>query len=221
MKSKLFYKKKGLPKICDKGLEEVPIEQLLKGYENKVPFRAFKDELVSTASKIQGLAKSIKVDENSRNDIMAAFLSSKGFFIKDQTRWGLSATGKSIGQVDFKVELPGNGYYAICEAFRLKDRNKGTIDSHLEKLFTYDPSGVKENFIIVYAETANFSVLWKKYLNYIEKIDFSYPLQSTVEEEPVQFTDIKLARTRHKRQGAIQDVYHLFINMSSRQSNIE
>jgi hypothetical protein len=90
------------------------------------------------------------------------------------------------------------------------------IESHLKKLFNYDASGVKENFIIVYAEAADFSGLWEKYLERIPEITFENPLHGKVEEEPVEYANIKLACARHVVEKNLCDVYHLFVKMPDR-----
>ena len=208
------FSSKGFPLHCPSGLEPVTIKQLLKGYTKQKPRHGLKEELIRTASQLMGLAETIKEDEDSRNGFISLILEIKGFTVKDQTRWGRSASGKSMGEIDIKVELPKDGY-ALCEAFRLHGFNKNVIDGHLTKLFNYDASGVKENFIIVYAETDDFTGLWEKYLDRIPKIDFkNCPLYGDVEEETVDtYANIKLARARHMIEKRGCDVYHLFVKM--------
>jgi hypothetical protein len=87
------------------------------------------------------------------------------------------------------------------------------IDSHLKKLFSYDPAGVKENFIIVYAETDDLSGLWEKYLQHILEINFECPLHGKVEEESSDYANIKLTRAQHIIERTLCDVFHLFIKM--------
>jgi hypothetical protein len=67
------------------------------------------------------------------------------------------------------------------------------------------------NFIIVYSEAPDFLALWKKYLNHLPKIDFKYKMAKSPEEEKTTFAEIKLARTRHLREGEEVYVYHLFV----------
>jgi hypothetical protein len=207
------FLERGIHLHCPKSFEPVSIEKLLKGYEEHKPRQSLVKEIVITASQLQGVASTIKEDEDSRNGFMALILSIKGFIVKDQTRWGRSASEKSMGRIDFKVELSEGIGFAICEAFRLQGYNKNKIDDHLKKLFLYDANGLKENFIIVYAETHDFSGLWEKYLNHIPQIDFQYPLYGEVDQEEVEYSDIKLARARHLREKKLRDVYHLFVKM--------
>lgn len=193
----------------------MPIERLLKGFEREKPLNKLYllKTLIATASHLQGISKSLKPEENSRNDFIARILTIRGFIIKDQTRWGRSASGKSIGHPDFKIENLEGEAAAMMEAFNLRTLDRTVIDKHLKKIFGYDPSGLEKNFIIVYSEANNFSELWKKYLNHIPKIDFEYPLVGSIKGQKTQFTDIKLARATHEREGKTTEVYHLFINM--------
>ncbi|MDQ1352697.1 MAG: internalin [Acidobacteriota bacterium] len=207
------YSEKGISLIrCDESLEEVPIEQLLKGFESK-PFQEdLLQTIIITASQFQGVAKNIPPDEDGRNKIFALLLDAKRFIVKDQSRWGISATSKSMGRLDIKIENSKGKALAIIETFNLKGFDKNCIDLHLIKLFGYDPNGLEKNFIIVYSEGNDFSGLWKKYLDNIDKIDFKFPLKSSNSEE-TGFSEIKLAKTTHMREDKEVSIYHLFINM--------
>lgn len=209
------FTKRGFINYCQKSDEEVPIERLLKGFEREKPLRELDllKTLIATASQLQGIAKSLKPEEDSRNDFIARILDIKGFIVKDHSRWGRSASGKSIGRPDFKIENPEGEAVAMMEAFNLRTIDRTVIDKHLKKIFGYDPSGLEQNFILVYSVASDFSELWKKYLNYIPKIDFEYPLIGSIKGKKTQFTDIKLACATHEREGKTTEVYHMFINL--------
>jgi hypothetical protein len=206
---------KRIPLIrCPRSIEEVSIEKLLKGLEPPKPKKALLETLITNAHHLQGISKTIKADEDSRNSFIALLLSIHGFYVKDQARRGRSATGKSLGELDILIETPDNEADSVIEAFILKGFDRNLIENHLTKLFGYDPSGLKRNFIIVYSEASDFLSLWKKYLAHLPEVDFKYPLSGKVQEGNIRFTDIKLARTRHLREGQLTEVYHIFINMS-------
>lgn len=69
------------------------------------------------------------------------------------------------------------------------------------------------NFIIVYSEAEDFYGLWQKYLTHVPDIDLKYKLTRAPEEEDTPWAGIRLARTRHSREGKEVIVYHLFVNM--------
>jgi internalin A len=208
-----MFSRKGVPNFCQVSGAEVPVEKLLKGYEPLKPKKDLLKTLIETTHHLQGISKTIKPEEDSRNGFIALLLSIHGFYVKDQTRWGRSASGKSMGEVDIKIETPDREAEAIIEAFNLKGFDRTVIDSHLKKLFGYDPSGSVYNFILVYSEVENFLDLWQKYLNHLPEIDFKYELTEPPEEQKTRFADIKLACAKHKRQGKETYVYHLFVNM--------
>ena len=64
--------------------------------------------IIQAAVQLQGRAKIIQLDEDSRNGFIATVLENKGFIIKDQTRWGKSKSGKSSGEIDIKIENEEN-----------------------------------------------------------------------------------------------------------------
>jgi internalin A len=199
--------------LCPISVEEVALEKLLKGYELPKPKKDILKTLVTTAHHLQGIAMTMKSDEDSRNGFIALLLSIHGIYVKDQSRWGSSASGKSAGEVDIKIETPDRETEAIVEAFNLKGLDTTVINSHLTKIFGYDTSGLAHNFIIVYSEVDDFLGLWKKYLSHIPGIDFEYKLLGKPEEQETGFAEIKLARAKHLRQGKETNLYHIFVNM--------
>jgi small GTP-binding protein len=217
-----FYKHEVVKKYVDKAissircrvsLEEVSVEKLLKGFEPLKPTKDLLATLITTASHLQGIAKTIKPDEDSRNGFIALLLYIHGFIAKDQTRRGSSGTGKSMGELDILIETPGSEAESVIEAFNLQSFNRKVIDSHLKKIFGYDPSGLVRNFIVVYSEADDFLGLWEKYLNHIPEINLNHKLMEEPKEEETNFAEIRLARAKHLRQGQETSVYHLFINM--------
>jgi internalin A len=205
--------------LCPISVEEVPLEKLLKGFEPPKPKPDKQDilkTLIKTVHFLQGTAKTMRPDEDSRNGFIALLLSIQGIDVKDQGRWGSSASGKSAGEVDIKIETPDRETEAIIEAFILKSLDRRVIDSHLTKIFGYDVNGLAHNFIIVYSEAEDFLELWKKYLDYIPGIDFQHKLQGKPVEQATGFAEIKLAMGKHLRQGTETSLYHVFVNMKPR-----
>jgi GTPase SAR1 family protein len=200
--------------LCPISVEEVSLEKLLKGYEPPKPKKDILKTLITTVHHLQGTAMTMKPDEDSRNSFIALLLSIQGIYVKDQSRWGRSASGKSAGEVDIKIESPDRETEAIIEAFNLKGLDRSVIDSHLTKIFGYDASGLAHNFIVVYSEAVGFLGLWKKYLNHIAGIDFKHKLLGKPVELETNFAEIKLAHTKHLRQEKETTLYHVFVNMN-------
>ncbi len=208
-----MFSRKGVPNYCQVSGEEVPTGTLLKGYELPKPKKDVLKTLITTVHQLQGTAMTIKPDEDSRTGFIALLLSIQGIDVKDQTRWGRSASGKSAGEVDIKIESPDRETEAIIEAFNLKGLDRTVIVSHLTKIFGYDASGLAHNFIIVYSEAEDFWELWKKYLNHIPGIAFEHKLLGKPVEQETGFAEIKLACAKHLRQGRETTLYHVFVNM--------
>jgi len=209
---------KGIPAVlCEVSLEEVPTSMLLKGYAPPPQIADLTEllpALITTATRLQGRAKAIRPDEDSRNTFIAEILSARGFIVKDQTRWGISSRGIKPGELDFLVETPDGKAVSVIEAFILKGMHRGVITDHFKKLLYYDPNGLENNYIIIYAESADFGNLWGEYLKYLPDVEVAYPMQGEPVEEKTPYADIKLARTVHNRHNRETAVYHLFINMT-------
>ncbi len=209
---------KGIPTIlCEVSLEQISVPLLLKGYTLPPQITDLTEllpALITTAARLQGRAKAIRSDEDSRNTFIAEILSARGFIVKDQTRWGISSRGIKPGELDFLVETPDGTAESVIEAFNLGGLDRGVIASHFKKLFRYDAHGLENNYIIVYAERAAFGNLWGEYLKYLPDVEVAYPMQGAPGEEKTPYADIKLARTVHHRHNRETTVYHLFINMT-------
>ncbi len=211
------YVEKGIAVVrCDESLEEVAVSVLLKGVATppqETDLTKLLPALLKTVARLLGRAKSVKPDEDSRNTFIAEILSARGFMVKDQTLWGTSPSGKAPGELDFLVETPDGTAVSVIEAFNLKGMRRSVIADHFKKLFRYDAPGLKTNFIIVYAESAEFGTLWRDYLEYLPEVEVKFPMQGAPVEEKTPYADIKLTRTVHNRHNCETAVYHLFINM--------
>jgi len=201
---------------CQESFETVSVHDLLAAIEPPKATGDLPDILLRAVSQLQGIAATLHGDEDSRNGIIAMLLPIYGFPVRDQTRWGWSATGKSPGRLDILVETPAGQPEAVIEALRLDNCDCKKISAHICKIFNYDVNGLKHNFIVVYAEAANFGELWKKYLAYLPEIDYPHPLRPNPEVLETGRTDIRLARARHERNGQETLLYHLFVNMRAR-----
>ncbi len=183
---------------------------------NKNPRYHLLDSILYAASELQGGHKIVTHNEDSRNAFIASILKAQGFITKDQTRWGSSATGKTQGELDIKIEDGNGATISIIEGFILKSLEKANIDLHLKKVFKYDPNGVEQNFIVVYSEAHDFIGLWRKYLMYLPVIDFDFPIDDNMKDISNRFnigTDIRLGLATHIRNAERINVYHVFINM--------
>jgi len=198
---------------CLDSYQEVSLAELLALVAPPKPKHDVIETLITATSQLQGIAKTIKEDEDSRNGFIALLLNIQGYRAKDQTRWGRSASGKSAGEVDIKIESTDGRAETIIEAFNLKGLHCDTIDLHLQKVFAYDPNGLEHIFILVYAENKDFAGLWEKYLAHFADINFEYPLIAPPQTVPTRMSEIKVAHALHRREKEEVVVHHIFVNM--------
>lgn len=163
--------------------------------------------------------------EDLRNDDFSDFLRDRGYNICDQTRSGVSGSGKSVGELDIAIRSPHNigVIETVIEALRLSScgSTNSTVSSHLDKLLNrYDNAGTPRNYFLIYAESANFHSLWNDYFTYMKDINNKngfnpkHALQKIEDISSVvcNITDIKVARATHSRNGGTTEVVHVFIN---------
>ena len=97
----------------------------------------------------------VKVSEDKRTYYLRDMLSNKGINIKSQEHQGISENGIGSGEVDLLIydkEQPK--IYIECMNLNCLDKNY--IKSHYEKLFLYDASINKTNYLISYVTVKNF-----------------------------------------------------------------
>jgi hypothetical protein len=207
------FKENRLPLICVKGMEQVSIERLLKGLiPPGQPGNLF-DNLVTIASQVQGISKTLQPDENSRNTVVSLLLGTIGFRVKDQTLWSSSSSGKRMGELDIKIEDETGRTISIIEALNLDSWNKIYATRHIKKIHIYDCGGLKENFILVYATVNDFPALNEKYLVNLSRIVYKYPLIGKVEQMETGFNNIKAYRSRHSCNKEETVLYHILVQM--------
>jgi internalin A len=206
---------KGKEARCDKSLDDISPDKLLNGFlPPRIPEDLF-DPLINTLSQIQGFKKALQTDENSRNTVVANKLRDIGFRAYDQTMYGSSESGAGLGEPDIKIEDESGRTVSIIEALNLDSCDTGKIDRHVMKLLhNYDCSGLKENYILVYASAKDFAGLCKKYREHLEQIDYeSYGLKGGIEDAHTEFNKIAAFRGRHRCNTGETVLYHLLVDM--------
>ncbi|PIQ21288.1 MAG: hypothetical protein COW65_09965 [Cytophagales bacterium CG18_big_fil_WC_8_21_14_2_50_42_9] len=161
-------------------------------------------------------------EEDLHNDNLTDLLRAKGYNITDQTRHGGSK--KKAGELDLMVRNNSGSSLAIIEGFKAasagsKDTN---ISSHINKLLQkhgYDPAGHEVNFIIVYAEAANFKKFWESYREYMDDLnnkpdfDNTYELKHFRDTGRGKLANIRVGKAMHDREGKEVLIYHIVADM--------
>ena len=86
------------------------------------------------------------------------------------------------------------------------------LNLHLDKVFSYDANGLKENYIITYSNSPNFEPFWTWYFNHVSNHEFQYEL-SNLFEINTNITGLKQAKSEHVRNGNITILNHLFLDL--------
>ena len=209
---------------CISLLEPVAIRKtIIKGPVEHFDYESLSHKLVDKTIRMTERKRSREI-EDIHNDLITDFLRDDGYVVADQTRSGSSGSGKTVGELDIAIRKASGGTVeSIIEALRLSScstANK-TVVEHINKLLhSYDTGGCARNFILVYAESANFGDLWSNYFEYVEKLnekigfstDFKLINIIDVTASYTNKTDVKVALAEHERNGSVVQVMHIFVN---------
>ncbi|ADC48786.1 hypothetical protein BpOF4_03600 [Alkalihalophilus pseudofirmus OF4] len=172
------------------------------------------DVVISSCINLQGNQIYRNASENERNTFIGSMLEMAGFNIKDQTLWGKSRAGKTSGEIDLFVKKKNSDPFSIIEALNLNSLNKSYLGFHIDKLFNYDTTGLKYNFILVYSSSKNFFDFWKRYVKYVQEHTYPFKLLKYEEVEGYDYSDIRICKTKHLRKGKEVYLYHLMVDLS-------
>lgn len=119
-------------RICVIGVERYidDKKQLSSEIKKETREKVFKD-LLNACIKLQKNNTFINVSEDQRNDFIRDILETSGYQIKDQTRQGKSASGKSSGEIDILLHDHGNPI-SIIEALNLNGLLETYLDEHID-----------------------------------------------------------------------------------------
>jgi hypothetical protein len=203
----------------DIGLEEKidnEIEYIkeLHSKNQKENLTSLTKDLITACSQLQGLNKAINGNEDSRNSFISNSLNNMGYKAKDQSQWGASQEGINPGEIDIKIENDESRTISICEGLNLSYCKSKSITSHVHKIFDYDTNGVKKNYILVYSDSKNFLGLWKKYLAFINSMEYPFKQQSPITVINSDLADIKICFGVYNRNDFETELIHIFINMN-------
>ena len=159
-------------------LEQMPTQTLIN--EDKISTDVFRALLNVQKNPIY-----IGQKENTINDGIRDMLDSN-YGLKDQTRQGLSESGKDAGEVDLMLYNDGLPI-ALMEGLKLSSVDTTKIDSHINKaLENYNPIGCPLVYILMYVTAKGFKEFWEKLVKHLMALKFSYEvLEGLCEIGPV------------------------------------
>lgn len=102
--------------------------------------------------------------ENGINDYFRDMLFAKGYDeVKDQTRHGISVSGKDAGEVDILLTKDGKEI-AIFEGLKLDSVDKSYIATHIDKsIINYNAIGTA-TFVVSYVSVTDYKFFGKDFL---------------------------------------------------------
>ena len=120
--------------------------------------------------------------ENSINDYFRDALSFMGYNeVKDQTRHGVSISGKCAGEVDLLLTKNGKEI-AVFEGLKLDSVNSKYIDEHIKKAIdNYNALGTA-TFVVAYVNVVNYDIFWAKYYKHISNYAHNMECKSAMKE---------------------------------------
>ena len=194
---------------ADKKTHKFKLADLLQHYRiNQDPrfdLDKLGNDLIAIAQLEQETAHSLAgYNEDQINDQFRKALTHKDYRVADQSRGGISESGKSVGERDLVVRNRDTGVVeSILEGMVLTSFGKDNIDKHYNKLnYRYDTAGNRRNFMLLYVRSARFDRLWQQYLDHIEGI----------EDVTGDFTDKSKLKVGRSRLLAAE-VYHIFVDL--------
>jgi hypothetical protein len=169
---------------------------------------------------IQGDMRYRGSDEDDRNTRIRDDLRYIGYVVHDQTRYGITESGKRAGELDLEIRKENNEPWTIVEGLRINSGAKASWNKHLDKLVgLYNPHGLRSLFLVAFADCNqdSFARIWKGYKD--EHIQghnagkFTYVEGSFQEitESTVQL--LKIAKCQYECDGNRYTVYHIFLQM--------
>jgi hypothetical protein len=170
-------------------------------------------KLVSACIKLQGTLSYRSASEDDRNSYISNLLEAYGYYCKDQTKWGKSATGKLPGEIDILILDLKKFPIAIVEALNLDSLQSDYLILHLDKLFNYDSAGHALNFILVYSTVKKFGDFWDKYKTFVSNHNYKYSLLRFDEIEGYEYTNLRIAQTIHSREQKEVILYHIMVDL--------
>ena len=152
--------------------------------------------------------------ENSINDYFRDTLSLMGYTeVKDQTRHGVSISGKDAGEVDILIAKDGKEI-AIFEGLKLDSVNTAYIDLHIDKAIkNYNALGTA-TFIVSYVSEQNFESFWERYTAHIQNYVFPLRIRRELSIKASPNAAIRIAEMILSRDGFDFPVYYIALNLN-------
>ncbi len=152
--------------------------------------------------------------ENGINDFIRDTLFLMGYNeVKDQSRHGISSTGKDAGNVDILITKEGREI-AIFEGLKLNSVNSTTIDEHISKaIVNYNALGTA-TFIVAYVSVSNYEAFWTRYIEHIRSYHYPLQIKRPLGNMTSPNAAARIAHTVLSRDGYDFPVYYIAVSIN-------
>lgn len=170
--------------------------------ENKFSEQAISTSILKALCKLQKNKVYHGKSEDELNDGLRDSLSMIYSDTKDQTRQGISPTGKRAGEVDLQICNDGLPV-AMIECLKVNSLNRNYIKDHIDKVLTcYDPVGCLYTYVVIYVTAQNFAEFWRNCFKYLdEEYEFPYEVTDKIHELNHIYTESRHAKAILIRNG--------------------
>lgn len=152
----------------------------------------------------------IIVKEDYRNYFLRDLFDFKGLYVRGQEHQGVSPKGGGAGEVDLLICKTDSQPKIYLEGMNLDSLNSSKIDEHYEKLFLYDASINKNNYLLSYVTVASFENFCTNYKNHFENYKGEHQC-SKVNEIPSEYSNIKVILSETKKGEDTIYTYHVLV----------
>ena len=198
-------------------IEDILNQSAPEGLEDE---KKLLDAIAKSCLNIQGDMRYRGSEEDDRNTRIRDDLRYRGYVVHDQTRQGITASGKRAGELDLEIRRENNEPWTIVESLRINSGSKANWNSHLDKLVDlYNAHGLRSLYLITFADCSkdSFNRIWEGYRDdHIGKHDagkFKY-VDGSFREIPERSAQlIKIACSQYDCGGSRYTVYHIFLQM--------
>ena len=173
------------------------------------------NDLITVGERVcSNCTYNVASSENSINDYFRDMLFGMGYKeVKDQTRHGISTTGKDAAEIDMLL-TKGGKEIAIFEGLKLDSIKSDYIDDHIRKsIINYNALGTA-TFIVAYVFSADFEAFWDRYFNYIQKYSFSLKIKKSLSNLSYPNAATRVAMVILTRDGFDFPVYFVAFKIS-------
>lgn len=152
--------------------------------------------------------------ENNINDYIRDALLLMGYNeVKDQTRHGISSTGKDAGEVDILISKEGREI-AVFEGLKLCSVDSAYIDKHISKaVVNYNALGTA-TFIVAYVSNGEFEFFWNRYTEHIKSYHYPLQIKRALRKNASPNAAVRIAYMVLSRDGYDFPVYFMAININ-------